>query len=299
MAEARREGRCGLTRILDRARDFLWRNARLLERRLFEARFEGGPRGPLVDSLRAYRNPDGGYGHALEPDLRGPDSHPIHSDFALRTLDEAGARDASLLKPLADRLARLAGPDGRVPPIFPSALEYPHAKHWDSETALLPSWNPTFAIAGRLHAYGIHHPWLDVVTENAFEALTLRSLGDAHVIQAALVFLANVPDRVRADALFDGVAAQIEGSDWFVMETPVTRYGLTPLDFAPTPIAPARHHFSRECIEAHLDDLVARQQHDGGWPIFWDPPGPAATSEWRGRWTIDALAVLQAYGRIR
>jgi hypothetical protein len=251
-----------------------------------------------VDALRAYRNEDGGYGHALEPDLRGPDSHPIHSDFGLRTLDEAGARDASLVKPLADRLANLAAPDGRVPPIFPSALAHPHAKHWDSETALLPSWNPTFAIAGRLHAYGIQHPWLDVVTENAFEALTLRSLGDAHVIQCALVFLAHAPDRARADALFDGVASQIEGADWFVMETPVRRYGLTPLHFAPTPISPARRYFSRERIEAHLDDLLARQQDDGGWPIFWDPPGLAAAAEWRGRWTIDALAVLQAYGRI-
>ena len=288
-----------MSQVLDQARDFLWRNARLVERRLFEVRFDGAPTGPLVDALRAYRNLDGGFGNALEPDLRGPESQLIHSDFALRTLDEAGALDRSLAQPLADRLSRLAAPDGRVPPIFSSALAHPHAAHWDSEAALLPSWNPTLAIAGRMHAYGIQHPWLDLVTERGLEALTLRSLGDAHVILCALVFLANAPDRTRADALFGGVAAQIEGSDWFVMETPVERYGLTPLHFAPSPLSPARRFFSRECIEAHLDDLLARQQADGGWPIFWEAPGPAATTEWRGRWTIDALAVLQAYGRIR
>ena len=288
-----------MSQVFDHARDFLWRNGRLVERRLFEVRFESTSSGQLVDALRGYRNSDGGFGHALEPDLCGPESQPIHSDFALRTLDEAGVLDRALAKPLADRFSRLAASDGRLPPILSSALTHPHAAHWDSEGALLPSWNPTLALAGRLHAYGIQHPWLELVTERALEALAVRSLGDAHVLLGALVFLANVPERARADALFDRVVAQIEGSDWFVKETPVTRYGLTPLHFAPTPISPARRVFSRECIEAHLDDLLARQQPDGGWPIFWETTGMAATCAWRGRWTVDALAALQAYGRIR
>ena len=48
----------------------------------------------------------------------------------------------------------------------------------------------------------------------------------------------------------------------------------------------------------HLDALASRQHDDGGWPIAWTPPSPAAEFEWRGRWTLEALLCLRAYGRI-
>ena len=38
--------------------------------------FEDGPAEPVIEALRGYRNPDGGFGHALEPDVRCPSSQP-------------------------------------------------------------------------------------------------------------------------------------------------------------------------------------------------------------------------------
>jgi hypothetical protein len=43
----------------------------------------------VVDALRGYRNPDGGFGHALEPDLRCPGSQPAPTLYALEMLGEA------------------------------------------------------------------------------------------------------------------------------------------------------------------------------------------------------------------
>jgi hypothetical protein len=37
----------------------------------------------------------------------------------------------------------------------------------------------------------------------------------------------------------------------------------------------------------------------GGWPIAWDPPGPAPTAAWRAIVTIDALRTLDANGRLK
>lgn len=54
----------------------------------------------------------------------------------------------------------------------------------------------------------------------------------------------------------------------------------------------------RTCFDTHLDDLLDAQTGDGGWPIRFDPPGEAARGEWRGRWTLEALGVLRAYGRL-
>ena len=67
----------------ERAADFLWSYGRVLERRRFVGQFSedaiaagiplpGAPQAAPADgvlaALHAYRNHDGGFGHALEPD---------------------------------------------------------------------------------------------------------------------------------------------------------------------------------------------------------------------------------------
>ena len=56
------------------AEQFMLREARVLERRRFEHRFHGGSADAVVTALLAYRNGDGGFGNALESDLRGRSS---------------------------------------------------------------------------------------------------------------------------------------------------------------------------------------------------------------------------------
>jgi len=46
------------------AREFVHTHGRVLERRLLD----GAPPADVVDALLPYRNPDGGFGHGLEPD---------------------------------------------------------------------------------------------------------------------------------------------------------------------------------------------------------------------------------------
>src|SRR5215211_5959460 len=67
--------------ILARAEEFIWSNARLLERRLFAHLFKGAAAEPVHAALRAYQNADGGFGNALEPDKRCPDSQPIDQEI--------------------------------------------------------------------------------------------------------------------------------------------------------------------------------------------------------------------------
>src|SRR5580658_10368798 len=101
--------------MLAKARDFILRNARLLERRRFAAEFEGGPAAAVVTALAAYRNADGGFGAALEPDKRDPASQPVDVQFALETMDAVGAFDRGLALGACDFLARISTPEGGVP----------------------------------------------------------------------------------------------------------------------------------------------------------------------------------------
>src|SRR5438876_1106086 len=61
---------------LSAAADFLAAHARLLDQQRFRHLCGAGDAEAALTALAAYRNPDGGYGWGLEPDLRSPESQP-------------------------------------------------------------------------------------------------------------------------------------------------------------------------------------------------------------------------------
>lgn len=156
--------------IVAAARTFLDRDGRLIERRLAAVLFDDAPVSGVVDAVRAYRNPDGGFGHGLEPDKRCPASLPIDVERALDILlvatgdggeDGPGNLDLSgLVEDACDWLASVAAPDGAVSLALPVMERYPRAEHW-ADWTYVPGLNPTAGLAGRLHQTGVTHPWLD------------------------------------------------------------------------------------------------------------------------------------------
>src|ERR1700758_2047768 len=77
---------------------FVASNARVLDRRRFQRLFEDGPAAPARDAVAAYRNDDGGFGHALEPDCRAPGSQPAAAEMALPIMNAPGAGDGDLVR---------------------------------------------------------------------------------------------------------------------------------------------------------------------------------------------------------
>lgn len=278
------------------ARRFLLTHGRLLERLVFSVRFDGASASPVGKLVGAYQNPDGGLGHALEPDLRCRESQPLFVEIGLTALRECRWRDRGLCESICGYLETVSGPDGLVPPLSPNALASPHAPHWGA--AQEPGINPTAAICGLLHYQGVRHPWLARATATCCERIRSDPPREAHALRCAARLAEDLPDRDAANSLAERIAQVLSISNSFVPFAPVTAYGLTPLHFAESPSSPWRALFTNRQIDEHLTDLLQRQQADGGWPISWSPPGPAAISEWRGRWTLEALSALVAYGRV-
>lgn len=282
---------------LTRAADFIWRNARLLERTLFARQFRGGPAEAVRQVVRAYQNADGGFGHALEADMRDPGSQPLHIEIALHALQQAGVRDRELAAGACDFLASIADARGAVPIALPTMLDYPRAAHWTNLDEGADRMNPTASLAGLLLWQGVRHPWLDRAAAWCWKRLE-APITEAHDLRCALTFLQFVPDRARAEVAAPKVAEQAYRARYFNAETGTAAYGLTPLQLAPAPDAVGASVFPPALLSAHLDELLSRQQEDGGWPVAWQPPSPGALQEWRGALTMEALTVLRAYGRI-
>ena len=73
------------------ARAYIRDHARVLERQLFAWQFEGGPTDDVLAALGEFQNTDGGFGRALEADVRVADSSAIATTVALQILRRLGA----------------------------------------------------------------------------------------------------------------------------------------------------------------------------------------------------------------
>lgn len=283
---------------VSRAKHFLFSNARILERQLFAFHFEGGSAAAAARSLRAYQNPDGGYGNGLEPDKRTPFSQPQDCEIALHTLDAIVLMRGDYVMPVLDWLETITTPEGGVPFSLPTANDYPHAPWWGVKEANPPAdLNPTAAIAGLVLKHGGQHAWLGPASDYCFSAIAASASTHFHELACSTLFLAHTPDQARARPLKDAILHRVAQPGVVAMDPDATGYVQKPLDFAPRPDSPLRPVFTDADMALHLDHLAARQQDDGGWPITWDAISPGVELEWRGRRTLDALLTLRAYGR--
>ena len=281
------------------AADFVWRSARLLERYRFAHLFLGGPREPVLAALRAFQNADGGFGNAIEPDLRCPDSQPVPTWNALEIMDEVGVFEPALARQVCDYLETITTAEGGVPFVLPSSRPYPHAPWWETVDHPPTTLLPTAGLTGLLHKHGIEHPWLTRATDYCWRKIEALDESSPYEMRMVLPFLDSAPDRDRAEAAFAHVGPKVFEQQLVTLEvnSDVVDAHL-PLDYAPHPGAMARRLFSDAVIEAHLDALAAGQADDGGWTFSFPEWNPMTTLEWRAFSTIGALKTLRAYGRV-
>ena len=291
------------------AEQFLAANARVLERRRFERLFRGADAGPVRDAVAAYRNPDGGFGHALEPDGRCPGSQPLAIDFALRVLLEAGAWDTALADGACGWLAAHAPPGGGAVFVDPSIEGWPHApwlvpEQGDAEAGRGPA-SPicTGLLAGTLHAAAVQaggpaHPWLSQATELLWSRIDALADVGPYDMRALFWFLDNVPDRDRARAAMEKIGPMIFDGGMVALDPETPGEVHFPLDFAPLPGSLARILFDQQVIDDGLDHLAVAQQAEGNWTFNWMAWSPAAEREWNGIRTVEALQLLRANGRL-
>ncbi len=286
----------------------MWLTARVLEQRLFAHHFLHGGADPVETALDAYRNDDGGYGHALEPDLRGPVSQPLHTAHALQVLDAVGRCGGQRVERVCRYLTSVSTAEGALPAIHPSQRGYPAAPFIpvvdDPPSELLA----TGPVVGVLHRNEVWHAWLFRATDFCWQAVESLEKSHPYEIEAAVAFLDSAPDRSRAEAAADRLGRLVREHRLAALDPddldayPVAS-GYAPAehhfphDYAKSPRSLARAWFTDDEMARSLDFLAAEQQDDGGWPIRWRRWAPAPALEARPMVTIAALHTLRAYGR--
>jgi hypothetical protein len=286
---------------LQATREFMAGNTRLLDRRRFGVVVDGDPAEGALAALSAYRNPDGGYGWGLEPDLRSTSSQPGPALHAFEVFEDILPTTSSAAIELCDWLGSVTLPDGGVPfalPINDGAGSAPFWVEVDPMTSSLQITAIVTANAQRVAAQDAavaSHEWLARATEYCMEAIAaLEERPQALQLAFSVQFLDAVHDRhPRAEELLGKLADYIPESGLVPVTGGIEGETMKPLDFAPFPGRPTRELFSPEVIERDLERLAGVQRDDGGWEVDFASYSPAAALEWRGHATVRAVTILK------
>jgi hypothetical protein len=286
---------------LPAAEAFMATHARVLDRRRFRLLMGQADPRTVLAALDAYRNPDGGYGWGLEPDLRSPESQPGAALHAFEALGDIAPATASQAVALCDWLASVSLPDGGLPFALPVTNAAGCAPVWAQADPTVSSLQITAVVTATAHRVAAHdpavaaHPWLARATRYCLGAI--QAIGDnlqALELAFAMQLLDAVHDTHReAAALLERLGEHVPASGLLHVEGGLEEEMMRPLDFAPTPDRPVRALFTPEAISAELQRLIDQQQDDGGWTVDFASYSPAAALEWRGYMTVRAVSILQ------
>jgi hypothetical protein len=285
---------------LSAARSFMAAHARALDRRRFELidpEADGNPDAVLA-AVDGYRNPDGGYGWGLEPDLRSRESQPGGALHAFEAMADAGVATPRAAE-LCDWCLSATLPDGGLPFALPLDDDTGVAPFWANANPAQSSLQITAYVAAAAHRVARHdpavagHEWLSTATRYCLETIgVLTERPFAIALNSALQLADAVEDdhpeaaaKLNTFVPADGVVPVVGGKPDEAMR---------PLDLAPRPDSAARAVIDPEAVARDLERLAAEQQADGGWVVDFGSFSPQAELEWRGYATVMAVQVLAA-----
>lgn len=126
-------------------------HGRVLDRRRLHHALEGGDSGGVLAALDGYRNADGGYGWALELDLRSPESQPGAALHAFEIIAETAPRTTPRAVEFCDWLAEHTIADKGLPFALPITDPAGCAPWWEGADTTTPSLQISTAVAASAH----------------------------------------------------------------------------------------------------------------------------------------------------
>lgn len=297
----------------------LWirRNGREIDTALWRFHFEGEPQQAVLDALTSYQNPDGGFGHALEPDCWNPRSTPYQTCCALEMLHAVNMHDPThpIYRGIVRYLESGDGSDGDLW-LFtvPGNNDAPHAIWWEysdetnrTESLGLSAMLSVYALRLCEPTSALYQRGLRVARLTLDAVLTDALTGEMAISSPFALLplwmeLGMVTDpqalisKLSQAAISRVVTDRSQWSNYVPRPSGVV--------FSPeSPLYPAL----AQAINDELDYYVETLPEDDVWPINWswhhpDPgyAGPfAVTANWaKAGKAIGILKLLQAFGRL-
>lgn len=291
---------------LNRVKEFLKKRARPLEKALFEYQFESGSFQSVIDELVKFQNKDGGFGNALEPDLRCSESSVLATTIALQILDGRSMDEkvTNIIRQTIDYLDRTYNEKLNGWDIIPLEAEHSPRAVWWNYGAFRDHWgNPNAEVVGYLITYNsmVSTEMLNNHIDYSIDYLNNRcDLTEMHELFCYLR-LSEKLSRSQYQLVEERLHQFVFNC---IQKQPADRkeYGATPLKIIDSPKARYYSDFA-EVIPTELDHLIEEQTGDGSWEPNWnwyryEEEWEVAKEEWKGIITLKNLKILRDFQRI-
>jgi len=308
-------GERDMSSTFEKARTFIYRNARPLDIARWQYHFEDGSKDAVLTALAAYQNEDGGFGHALEPDCWNPNSAPIQTWTATEILREIDFTDAA--HPIIQGILRyLAGGEHFNGKFWPFAIksneDYPHAPWWGYSEAGDDGnygYNPTACLVGFIIRFAEKNSDFyqlgRKIAKEAFDSYFGQELlGDNHTAGCYIRLWqyceeAGVADIFELAKLKERLRKQVQHSITKDTASWETDYICTPSFFFKTNDS-FFYADNKDIADYECEFIVKSQLEDGSWNIPW---GWAAYPEewaisknwWKGNGAILNMLYLKSF----
>ena len=259
-------------------KQFIFQHGRLIERKYYQYFFEKGTKEECLAVLRAYQNPDGGFGNGIEPDILCPDSSGIGMETAFYYLDMLDLPEENIIDGAINWLLSTLNTDGTLPHPPANMAAYPYQPWWSN-----PDNIRILSILSYLQKWGVAcdelnqkvKPYSDVCSlphpltfydYPIYLYLKYFPRSEVHEIQWKQ---ANVvlPELLEQEPLH----YPLIGRHWYM----------------------ALDNFSNGEINLQIQHWLDGLQADGGLKILYkDLPW------WRPIWTLDGLMIMKKFGLV-
>lgn len=299
--------------MFERARAFVYKNARPLDFARWSYFFENGTADEVMRILAAYQNEDGGFGHAIEPDNWNPQSTPMGVWAAADRLREIGWTDAShpVVQGMLRYLASGAGfANGQWYNVAASNNDYPHAIWWQCESGDgVPSDNPTVSLAGFILRYGengspLYRLAQDIAVRSVASFLE-QPATEMHILNCYLELYHDCMaiedfDLFELDPFREKLKEALQAAVCPETEKWSTEYVCTPTSFF-APGQDLSEFLDRSLCELEAHHIPEIQQPDGSFPVRWQwytdyKECEIAANWWRSAIIINLLLFMKEYG---
>ncbi len=297
--------------------EFMARNARPLDMARWRYHFENGPIEEVIKALKAYQNPDGGFGHALEPDAWNPASSPIQTWCAMEILKELNFNDPNhpIIKSILKYLDSEADFDGHFWfNTLVSNADYPHAPWWQSRPKQTPyeDYNPTAYIAGFILTYAdkdsrLYHKGKRIAQE-AIDCFNLEYKAMEMHLVACFVHLAQAILTSKVEDLtgFNSFEFHLNARVKSLIDQDLGQwdhaYVCKPSRFIKNLLSPY-YHSNQKAIKMECLELEKTQDADGSWEVTWQwnaypDQWPIAKLWWQADIIIKNLLFLKQFEKL-
>ena len=235
-------------------------------------------------ALAPYQNPDGGFGHRLEPDITAPESNPFAASLALSVMLAIGAtREDPVVARLGAWLAANQDEDGgwNFSPAVTAAPMAPWFAGWT-----FPNLNPVLSLIGQADRLGLYLPDTFSRTRGLFDRMASLDAIPVATFYELLPYVDCLPwvEHPQRDAYLTACAARVETLAAEGAYEDAVHF----FQHAGPPGGPIVTLLPPAIVSAQLDRLRAEQRDDGGWPTPYDPV-------WRSWVTAQVAATLVSF----